>query len=291
MPELPEVETTIRDLKRKVLSRTFLNVWCDAKKIIKRPRTFDGFKKEILGRKIKKIERKGKNILIYLDKEKVLLIHQKLTGHLLVGKWQKKGNSWVPLIKGPLEDPANRFIHLIFFLDNGLMLALSDLRKFAKVELWDEKELMQSKEIREIGIDPLSPEFTFQEFKKRIKSTKRKIKQALMDQSLIAGIGNIYSDEALFAARIHPERKANTLSEEEIKNLYQSIKRILKKAIEVGGESISDYRKPDGSKGGFDPLRKVYRREGEPCVRCKTPIKRIKIAQRSSYFCPKCQKL
>ena len=194
MPELPEVETTIRDLKRKVLSRTFLNVWCDAKKIIKRPRTFDGFKKEILGRKIKKIERKGKNILIYLDKEKVLLIHQKLTGHLLVGKWQKKGNSWVPLIKGPLEDPANRFIHLIFFLDNGLMLALSDLRKFAKVELWDEKELMQSKEIREIGIDPLSPEFTFQEFKKRIKSTKRKIKQALMDQSLIAGIGNIYSD-------------------------------------------------------------------------------------------------
>jgi len=291
MTVLPEVETTISDLKRKVLSRTFLNVWCDAKKIIKRPRTFDEFKKEILGRKIKKIERKGKNILIYLDKEKVLLIHQKLTGHLLVGKWQKKGNSWVPLIKGPLEDPANRFIHLIFFLDNGLMLALSDLRKFAKVELWDEKELMQSKEIREIGIDPLSPEFTFQEFKKRIKSTKRKIKQALMDQSLIAGIGNIYSDEALFAARIHPERKANTLSEEEIKNLYQSIKRILKKAIEVGGESISDYRKPDGSKGGFDPLRKVYRREGEPCVRCKTPIKRIKIAQRSSYFCPKCQKL
>ena len=291
MPELPEVETTVRDLKRKVLGRTFLNVWCDAKKLIKRPRTFEEFKKEILGRKIISIKRKGKNILIYLDKKKALLIHQKLTGHLLVGKWQKKGNSWIPQIKGPLEDPINRFIHLIFFLDNDLMLALSDLRKFAKVELWDEKELTQSKEIREIGIDPFSPEFTFQEFKKRIKNTKRKIKQVLMDQSLIAGIGNIYSDEILFEAKIHPEKKAHVLKEEELKRIYQSIKKVLKKAIELGGESISDYRRPDGSKGGFDPLRKVYRREGKPCVRCKTPIKRIKIAQRSSYFCPKCQKL
>ncbi len=291
MPELPEVETTVRDLKRKVLGRTFLNVWCDAKKLIKRPRTFEEFKKEILGRKIISIKRKGKNILIYLDKKRALLIHQKLTGHLLVGKWQKKGNSWIPQIKGPLEDPINRFIHLIFFLDNDLMLALSDLRKFAKVELWDEKELTQSKEIREIGIDPFSPEFTFQEFKKRIKNTKRKIKQVLMDQSLIAGIGNIYSDEILFEAKIHPEKKAHVLKEEELKRIYQSIKKVLKKAIELGGESISDYRRPDGSKGGFDPLRKVYRREGKPCVRCKTPIKRIKIAQRSSYFCPKCQKL
>ena len=291
MPELPEVETTVRDLKRKVLGRTFLNVWCDAKKLIKRPRTFEEFKKEILGRKIISIKRKGKNILIYLDKKKALLIHQKLTGHLLVGKWQKRGNSWIPQIKGPLEDPINRFIHLIFFLDNDLMLALSDLRKFAKVELWDEKELTQSKEIREIGIDPFSPEFTFQEFKKRIKNTKRKIKQVLMDQSLIAGIGNIYSDEILFEAKIHPEKKAHVLKEEELKRIYQSIKKVLKKAIELGGESISDYRRPDGSKGGFDPLRKVYRREGKPCVRCRTPIKRIKIAQRSSYFCPKCQKL
>jgi len=291
MPELPEVETTVRDLKRKVLGRTFLNVWCDAKKLIKRPRTFEEFKKEILGRKIISIKRKGKNILIYLDKKRALLIHQKLTGHLLVGKWQKRGNSWIPQIKGPLEDPINRFIHLIFFLDNDLMLALSDLRKFAKVELWDEKELTQSKEIREIGIDPFSPEFTFQEFKKRIKNTKRKIKQVLMDQSLIAGIGNIYSDEILFEAKIHPEKKAHVLKEEELKRIYQSIKKILKKAIELGGESISDYRRPDGSKGGFDPLRKVYRREGKPCVRCRTPIKRIKIAQRSSYFCPKCQKL
>jgi len=291
MPELPEVETTVRDLKRKVLGRTFLNVWCDAKKLIKRPRTFEEFKKEILGRKIISIKRKGKNILIYLDKKKALLIHQKLTGHLLVGKWQKKGNSWIPQIKGPLEDPINRFIHLIFFLDNDLMLALSDLRKFAKVELWDKKELTQSKEIREIGIDPFSPEFTFQEFKKRIKNTKRKIKQVLMDQSLIAGIGNIYSDEILFEAKIHPEKKAHVLKEEELKRIYQSIKKVLKKAIELGGESISDYRRPDGSKGGFDPLRKVYRREGKPCVRCRTPIKRIKIAQRSSYFCPKCQKL
>jgi len=290
MPELPEVEVTIRELRKKILKRVFIDLWTDTKKLIKRPKNFDVFKKEILKKKITKIERRGKNILFFLDNDKVLLIHQKLTGHLLLGKWKRQDNSWIPLKKGHLEDPANRFIHLIFFLDNGLMLALSDLRKFAKVELWDKRQLMQSKEISKLGIDPLSAEFTLKEFKRRITGAKRKIKQVLMDQSVIAGIGNIYSDEALFAAAIHPERRANTLSEKEIKKLYWSIKKILKKAIEVGGESISDYRKPDGSKGGFDALRKVYRREGKPCFVCKTPIKRIKIAQRSSYFCPKCQK-
>jgi formamidopyrimidine-DNA glycosylase len=290
MPELPEVETTVNELKRKVLHRTFLDIWSDAKNLIKKPRSFEEFKKEIIGRKIKNIKRKGKNILIELDEDKTLLVHQKLTGHLLVGRWKKEGNKWVPLIKGPLEDPANRFLHLIFWLDNNLMLALSDLRKFAKVELWESEKLREAKKFKEIGIDPLSKKFSFEEFKRRIKKTNKKIKQALMDQNIIAGIGNIYSDEILFKARVHPLRKVKNLSEEELRKIYQAIKDILKKAIKVGGESISDYRKPNGSKGGFDRFRKVYRREGEKCFRCGTTIKRIKIGGRSSYFCPSCQK-
>jgi formamidopyrimidine-DNA glycosylase len=290
MPELPEVETTVNELKRKVLHRTFLDIWSDAKNLIKKPRSFEEFKKEIIGRKIKNIKRKGKNILIELDEDKTLLVHQKLTGHLLVGRWKKEGNKWVPLIKGPLEDPANRFLHLIFWLDNNLMLALSDLRKFAKVELWESEKLREAKEFKEIGIDPLSKKFSFEEFKRRIKKTNKKIKQTLMDQNIIAGIGNIYSDEILFKARVHPLRKVKNLSEEELRKIYQAIKDILKKAIKVGGESISDYRKPNGSKGGFDRFRKVYRREGEKCFRCGTTIKRIKIGGRSSYFCPSCQK-
>ena len=112
-----------------------------------------------------------------------------------------------------------------------------------------------------------------------------------MDQKIIAGIGNIYSDEILFRAKVHIEKRTDELKEKDLRKIYKYIKEVLKEAISLGGESISDYRRPNGSKGGFDLKRKVYRREGEPCFVCKTPIKRIKIGQRSSYFCPKCQKL
>ena len=290
MPELPEVETTVRDLNKKVLGRTFVDIWTDFKNVVKKPKSFEEFKNQIRGRKIRRVWRRGKNILLALSEDKTLLIHQKLTGHLLLGEWVKKKEGWQVKTPGPLaEDPMNRFLHLIFWLDNGQMLALSDLRKFAKVELLDKDTL--EKELISFGPEPLEKDFTFEKFKGCFKSKKGKIKQVLMDQTVIAGIGNIYSDEVLWEAKIHPFKEVSNLSEVELKKIYMAIKKILPLAIELKGESFSDFRRLSGEKGYFDKARKVYRRAGEKCSRCGTIIKKGKIAGRSTHFCPKCQKI
>ncbi len=295
MPELPEVETTVLDLKKKVLGRTFVDVWSDFKKIVKRPTDFEQFKKEIKGKKIKNLWRRGKNIIFELRETRTpsttyLLIHQKLTGHLLLGKWEKKGSQWQARVPGPLaEDPMNRFLHLIFWFDNREMLALSDLRKFAKVELLTQEEL--KKELSSLGPEPLERDFTLEKFKEALaKKRTGKIKEALMDQKVIAGIGNIYSDEILWQAKIHPFKDVSKLSEDKLKKIYQAMREILPKAVELGGESISDFRRISGERGYFDKERKVYRREGEECRRCGVLIKRVKLGGRSAHYCPKCQK-
>jgi len=290
MPELPEVETTVRDLKKTVVGRIFVDVWTDAKKMIKKPK-FEDFKKELIGKEILDVKRRGKNILFFLSNKKILLIHQKLTGHLLFGKWKREKGKWVSEIEGPLkEDPMNQFLHLIFFFEDGWQLALSDLRKFAKAEILTKEEL--EKEMGKLGPEPLDKDFTFEKFKERILKRKNgKIKQVLMDQNIIAGIGNIYSDEVLWMAKVHPFKKVEKLSLSQLKAIYRAIKEILPKAIKLGGESFSDFRRISGEKGRFDLLRKVYRREGENCFRCGEKIKKIKIGQRSAHYCPNCQKL
>ena len=299
MPELPEVETTVRGLKSKVLDGTFDDVWSDWKKIVKKPKDFEQFKKEIKGKEIKKIWRRAKNIIFDLSNNCSLLVHQKMTGHLLIGCWVLDNGFWKPTGKGPLNDPYNRFLHLIFFLDDGKMLALSDARKFAKVELWKTNELLDSKEFKSLGPEPLEKDFTFEKFKKAIlfkngktlRQAQGKVKKVLMDQNVIAGIGNIYSSEILWRARIHPEKNVAKLSLKELKSVYDATKKVLELGVKLGGESFSDYRKPDGSKGDFDTERKTYKREGQKCSRCGTKIKRIKVGQRSAFFCPNCQKL
>ncbi len=300
MPELPEVETTIRDLQTKVLKRTFVDVWADSSKIIKKPENFKKFKERIKGKKIQKIWRRGKNIIFDLSGNLNLLIHQKLTGHLLVGRWELQNGKWIPP-SGPLSEKINTYIHLLFTLDNGQMLALSDLRKFAKVELWDKKELENSEEFKKLGPEPLEENFTFEKFKNILKDKKAakgeprqrrgKIKQVLMNQEIIAGIGNIYSDEILWEAKIHPFKDISKLTGDELKKIYSATKKILKRAIELRGESFSDFRDPEGKKGYFDMERKVYRREGEKCSRCGNIIKRLKMVGRSAHFCPNCQEL
>jgi len=291
MPELPEVETITKDLNQKVLNRTFIDVWTDTKKIIKKPKSFKDFKREIKGKKIKKIWRRGKNIIFELSKNYSLLIHQKLTGHLLYGKWNKKNGMWEPESNNFLKDKINTYLHLVFFLDNKKMLALSDLRKFAKVELWETEDLKKSKQLNELGPEPLEKGFTFFKFKEILKNKKGKIKQLLMDQKIIAGIGNIYSDEILWRSKIHPLKDVSKLNEEELEKIYQNIKKVLKKAIQLRGESFSDFRDLEGKKGFFDKERKVYQREGENCFQCQTKIRRIKMGGRSAYFCPFCQKV
>jgi len=294
MPELPEVETTTRGLQNrahKVLCARFLDVWTDSPKLVKKPKSFEEFRKQILGKKIKNVWRRAKNIIFDLSDGYSLLVHQKLTGHLLIGKWKFEDAGWKPLIKGPLEDPTNRFLHLIFWLNNGEMLALSDLRKFAKVELWKTKELLNSKEFKKLGPEPLDKNFTFEKFKEVLAGKKGKIKQVLMNQEIIAGIGNIYSDEILWEAKIHPFRETSKLNESELKKIYLATKKILKKAVKLRGTSISDFRDPEGKEGFYNRIRKVYQREGEKCPCCSTKIKRLKINGRSAHFCPSCQKL
>lgn len=297
MPELPEVETTVRQLQKKVLGRKIIDIWTDnqkmLKKVIAKDRTASlspgEFKKRTRGARIENIERRGKNIIFKLGSSQVFLIHQKLTGHLLHGKWERIEGKWRPEIRGPLEEKINRYIHLILFLDNGGMLALSDLRKFAKALFGKREEISSLPEIKKLGPEPLIKNFTFEKFKNTIEKARGKIKEVLMDQSVIAGIGNIYSDEILWQAKIHPLADVKKIKEEVLKKLYLAMKDILEKAIECQGESISDWRDIKGKEGSYDKIRKVYRRENQPCSRCKTKIKRIKVKGRSAHFCPKCQ--
>ncbi|MCP6718399.1 MAG: DNA-formamidopyrimidine glycosylase [Patescibacteria group bacterium] len=293
MPELPEVESTIQGLRKTIINKIIQDIWTDTRKLVKKPSSFKAFQKEIIGKQIKRIRRRGKNILIDLSGNKTLLIHQKMTGHLLFGKWKFKKGKWISKIKGSLlSDPRNDYLHFIIFFQNEKQLALSDLRKFAKIELWDKLELESSKQFKKLGPEPLGKSFTFKKFKKALSKKKRgKIKQILMDQNIIVGIGNIYSDEILWQVKIHPFQDISGIKEQELKKIYTATKNILKKAVKLKGTSISDFRLVDGSKGYYQSKRKVYRKTGEKCARCKTIIKREKMANRSAHFCPQCQKI
>ena len=300
MPELPEVQTTVKGLNKKVLNRAFIDVWSDWHKMarlrsasgqVKRPKSFDLFKKDLLGKKIKKVWRRAKNVIFELSSGYSLLIHQKMTGHLMVGKWVKTQEKWKPKDRGPLDEKINTYLHLMLFLDNGQMIALSDLRKFAKVELWKTEELLNSKEFLSLGPEPLEKGFNFKKFKERLLGKRGKIKIILMNPEIIAGIGNIYANEALWWSKIHPEKDVSRLSEKELRLLYNAVIKVLEAGVRLGGESFSDYRNVEGEKGHFDTERKAYKREKQKCQRCETLIKRIKFNGRSSFFCPSCQTL
>lgn len=290
MPELPEVQTIVTQLNNKVLNRTFVDIWTDAPALFKKPK-LAVFKKELKGKKVQKVERLGKNILIYLSGGKILLAHMKMTGHLLWGQWKLQKGRWLSLNSGPLKDDwTNQFVHVMFFTDKNGMLALTDIRKFAKLELFDAKDMAQRKDLQ-LGPDPVKPGFTLEVFKKALaKKPNGKIKQVLMEQTIIAGIGNIYSDEILWAAKVHPLAKVSSLSAKELQDLYKYSISILKKAVELRGESFSDYRDTAGEKGNFDAVRKVYGRDKHNCHRCQEKLNTVKVGGRTARFCPACQK-
>ncbi len=289
MPEFPEVKSTTKGLKKLVVGKTISDIWTDWSKMVKKPESFSYFKSTIKGKKIKDIRQRGKNIVFDLSNDYSLLVHQKLTGHLLYGKWQEeKEDEWVSQTQGPMSsDRMNSYIRFIFFFKDGHQMALSDLRRFAKIELAKSSEI---KNELDSSLGPSAMDISLDDFKKRISKRRKAIKKTIMDQKVIAGVGNIYSDEALFKAKIHPLKQANNLSDKELEKLYNAIKEILKKAIKYNGTSVSDYRTPDGKKGEFSKMLKVYGKDGEKCSKCGTKIKRIKIGTRSARFCPKCQK-
>jgi formamidopyrimidine-DNA glycosylase len=291
MPELPEVETTVNGLNTKVRFRTFVDVWTDWEKTFKRPLPFAAFKKELIGKEIARVWRRAKNVIFELSDGYSLLIHMKMTGHLMVSQWYLEEDKWIAKQEGPLREPVNQFLHAIFILDNGQMIALSDLRKFAKIELWRTQELLDSPEFKKLGPEPLDPSFTLDAFKKLFEKKRGKVKQVIMVPEFIAGVGNIYASEALWWAKIHPKKDVSELDATELKRLYNAIKSVLEAGIKLGGESFDDYRNVDGEKGNFRNERKVYGRENEPCFRCKTPIKRLMFGGRSAFYCPTCQLL
>ncbi|MCX5642007.1 MAG: DNA-formamidopyrimidine glycosylase [Candidatus Omnitrophica bacterium] len=274
MPELPEVETIRRQLVKEVVGKRIQAVKILVPKLIKEisPALF---RKKVIGLKITDIRRRGKYLIFDLDLRNnkpslYLQAHLKLTGQLLYS---------------PGPEPAIDY-HILFLFQDGSRLYYHDLRRFGGFTLRRE----DPEPLLNLGPEPLSPAFTFKCWKEIISGKNSRIKIFLLDQHRIAGLGNIYATEALFRAGIHPDRRVSTLGPDEIKKLYRVIKLILKEALKAGGTSIQDYLKPDGSYGNFQKSLFVYRRKGEPCLRCGNPVKVQKDGSRSTYFCPSCQK-
>ena len=280
MPELPEVQTTVNGLNQFVKGLTIKNVWTDyysefhlGRPNIKNREYFKKFRTAVIGAKILGARRRAKNILIRLSNGKTILIHMKLTGYLFYSDCQQK----------------NKFVHVIFSLSDGKCLALSDLRKFAKVTLMDTNKIESDSDLKNLGPEPLEKNFTCQKFQEQLlKKPNAKIKQVFMDQTIVAGIGNIYSDEILWATGIHPLQKVASITPAKIKKMYSVMRKILRYSLSIGGDSESDYRNILGQRGNFQNKTRAYGHEGESCSKpkCRGIIKRIKIASRSAHFCP-----
>lgn len=285
MPELPEVETIVRELRKDLVGLRFKDAWADWAKTLRQAGGLKIFNKEIKGKKILTVRRRAKYIVMDIEGKKTLFIHQKMSGHLLYGKWKFVDGKWQSQIKGPLkDDPQNRFIRVVMGLNNGYQLALADLRRFGKIILVDDDKVNDLKEIRELGPEPL--EVSFLEFKKLFTNKKGRIKPVIMDPHFVAGIGNIYADEILWRVGLHPASRVEHLDDKDIKNIYTAMRDILKLSIKHKGSSMDDYRTPSGTKGNFQNLHKAYHQTGEKCSRKDGGhIERLKLAGRSGHFC------
>lgn len=295
MPELPEVHTTTFGLNKVMTGEEIVDVWSDWPRIL-RHGNLSEFKNEVVNQKVLSVKRRAKHILINLQNDRTIVIHMKMTGHLLYGKWKLVGKKWLvdeSEKNDALRDPYNRFIHFMFNLKNGKQIAFSDTRKFGKVALEKTSNLEHSPLLSHLGPEPLNSNFNKKLFEERIfKRKKSKIKTTLMDQTIIAGIGNIYSDEILWRANVNPERRVESLSKAEISKIFENIKPLLKRGIALGGDSMSDYRNIHGERGKFQNNHMVYRKTGEQCQKrgCVGVIKRKVVNGRSAHFCSLHQK-
>lgn len=286
MPELPEVENVVKHLAKNISGKVFSDCQIKVSKMVNK-----NFKKLLKSKIIKKVRRRGKMIIIELSDNKYLLIHLKMTGQLIYvsSKGQIAGGGHPINAKDFVLARSNKFTRIILRFNDGSQLFFHDMRKFGwmKIVKFDDLQKIEN----QYGIEPLSARFTFSKFKDLLqKKPNLKIKQFLMRQEIIAGIGNIYTDESLFEARVRPERRIKTLKEHEIKKLYQAIKKILKSAISHGGTSVNTFIQPTGERGRFIKKLKVYQRGGKPCVNCRNVLSKIKVGGRGTVFCPHCQK-
>jgi len=283
MPELPEVETVIRGLRKTIIGKTIARVSVDAPpSSIVVSSSFDslGFIDILKGKKILDVTRRGKNILISLSNDITLWVHLKMTGHFFYLE-RKNPRQKHDLVTFDFKAPSGK-------LEN-YHLRFNDYRRFGRLRLFHNNEVWKQEGLKKLGPEPLK--ITASDFTTLCKKSHRMIKPALLDQTFIAGLGNIYADESLYAARIHPQRIISSLSGRKIVELHGHIQRLLKKAIRLMGTTVDSYSGVNGQTGRFQKYLLAYNQEGKPCQHCGTKIIREKIGSRSAHYCPRCQRL
>jgi formamidopyrimidine-DNA glycosylase len=275
MPELPEVEHVVRGLRRAVLGGRILAVDLNLPQILAAPSP-GTFKRKLRGVRIDALSRRGKYILFELDSRDVLLVHLRMTGKFLCIEQ---------------EDPLPPYPHVVFYLDDGRRLVFCDMRQFGRMRLIPATKLPALPQIEALAPEPLTEDFSFAYFLETLSKSRRSLKQLLLDQTKILGLGNIYASEALFLAGINPLKSADSLSKARALKLHQAIRDILEEAIAAGSTLRIDFSDRDGSYiGTSERFWRVYERAGEPCVNCGTKIRRVVRGGRSTYFCPRCQR-
>lgn len=302
MPELPEVEYTVRQLRSSVVGATIQEAHVFWEPIVSHPALPD-FLAEWPGRRVEAVRRRGKYLLLDLSGDHFLSIHRRMTGNLLLlppgwsldtslreqdfSAWQTRGPTFHLPAPATSYSHGARYCRACFVLTDGRCLLFTDLRKFGRLEFWP--HACENEAFAGLGPEPLADTFTVESFAASLAGRRRSIKQVLLDQAVVAGIGNIYADEALFYARLHPLRRADNLRPDEVRLLHAGIVSVLMLGIEHGGTSFSDYRDLWGEAGENYNHVHVYHQEGKPCTRCGTLIERITVAQRGTHFCPSCQ--
>ncbi len=272
MPELPEVETIVRNLSSKLKGLEISSVKIIYPPVLrnKKPSLINDLK----GRKIVGVRRRGKMLLINFERNLSLLIHLKMTGQLLFY---------------PREEPLDKHTHFIlFFKDENNELRFRDVRKFGFISCLRNLDISYADELKNLGPEPLEIDFSL--FKKLFQGRKARLKSLLLNQNFIAGIGNIYADEILFQAKLHPLTPASHLGDDDLKRLLKAMRNVLRKAIIHKGSSIRSFTNAEGKRGRFQNYHQVYGRESQPCFICGEKIKRLRLGGRSSSFCPRCQK-
>lgn len=280
MPELPEVEIVRLFLQSHIVNKTISSI-----EIIN-SKSFVGNPKLAEGQTIISTSRLGKQLSIHLKNHLTLLFHLKMTGQVIIGD-SVFGH---PTPKEDKTSLPNKSTRIIFTFSDGTKLFFNDQRKFGWVKLFNQNKLADFQ--KDVGVDALSPDFTDDYFYHQLQKTARAIKLVLLDQSKFAGIGNIYDNDALFLSRIHPQTPSNKLTKKQARDLRQNLVELMEESLFHGGSTAKDnkYIHPDGSVGQHQYYFRVYQRDGQPCLNCQTPIKRIKVSGRGTFYCPVCQK-
>jgi len=276
MPELPEVETIKKGLDQFVVGRTIKSV------DVRTPKTVHGDSDNVVGAKVERVRRFGKGLVIDLSNGYSLAVHVKMTGQLIY----REGRT--PSSELGLSLP-DTFTRVVFTLDKGILF-YRDMRQFGWIYILKTDDVMDLPYFKELGPEPFK-DLTEETFAKILQSARSPIKIILMDQKRMAGIGNIYANDALYRAKVHPKRPANSLSEQEVKALFAAIEEVLKKGIEAGGASEWQYVDIFGGKGKYQNFFLVYRKDGKPCPRCGTIIESMRLGGRGTFYCPECQVL